>query len=364
MALPGVWPTAAQAQAETEAPPQISLRLLHYQDEQPGLKRVRVVAPAVSLQMPIAARWSLAGSATADSVSGASPRYHTAISGASRMSDDRRAGDFKLTRHEERYRWSVGVVGSDERDYRSRALSVDIRWDSDDRNRSWQAGAAYTRDRIGSVDDPDLHGQRRTREVLFGVTQVLTRLSAVQLTLSHSAGIGFFDDPYKSLDRRPASRHQSTTVLRWNHHFERSASTLRLNWRRHRDSWGIRADSLSAEWVFDLHPAWSIAPLVRLHTQNAARFYLDPVYSFLGAPFPPGWLESPPATLSLDQRLAAFGARTWGLKLAVSAGGGWSGELRAERYRQRGEWRLGGNGSPGLAPLSATLLQVGLTRRF
>ena len=363
-ALPGVLPAVAQGQAETEAPPQVSFRALHYEDEQPGLKRVKVTAPALGIQWPLAARWSLAASLTADAVSGATPRWHSSVSGASRMNEERRGGRLDLTHHGERGGWTAGGTFSDEHDYHSRALSLTGRLNSDDRNRSWSVGAAVTTDRIGSSDDAALHERRRTREFTAGVTQVISPHAVAQLALTHVASRGYHGDPYKTLDQRPRSRYQNTLVLRWNQHLEGLAGTLRLNGRVYRDSYGIRAHSAGAEWVWQASEWLDLTPSLRLHTQNAASFYVDPVYSYLGEPYPPGYFESPPAYLSLDQRLSAFGAITAGLKLTLRAQGGWSAELKLERYRQRADWRVGGPGSPGLAPFSARMLQWGLTRRF
>jgi hypothetical protein len=68
--------------------------------------------------------------------------------------------------------------------------------------------------------------------------------------------------------------------------------------------------------------------------------------------------------LSADHRLSGFGAWTVGLKVGWNPLPGWSTDLKLERYEQRGSWRLGGPGSPGLAPLQATFWQWGLSRRF
>jgi hypothetical protein len=38
--------------------------------------------------------------------------------------------------------------------------------------------------------------------------------------------------------------------------------------------------------------------------------------------------------------------------------------LKLESYRQTAGLRLGGSGSPGLAPFNARFVQVGLTHRF
>jgi hypothetical protein len=42
----------------------------------------------------------------------------------------------------------------------------------------------------------------------------------------------------------------------------------------------------------------------------------------------------------------------------------WTVDLKFERYEQRGTWRIGGAGSPGLAPFSARFVQWGLARTF
>lgn len=366
LALPGVLHAAPTGAAASESDGQglVALKWLSYQDWQPGLQRIAVQSPSVLLRAPLSSRWMLEGSATADSVSGASPRYHSAISGASQMSDERRAADVKITHSTDRSSWALGAAGSSEHDFRSRALSLEAAFATEDNNRSWNLGLGLTRDRIGSADDPDLHEARRTTEFTAGVTQALTRVDLVQASLTLADGQGFYTDPYKRLDRRPSSRHQASVLLRWNHHVEGWRGTLRGSYRAYRDSFGIRSHTLAAEWVQPLSPRITVTPSLRLYAQRAAWFYYDPVYSFAGAPYPPGYLTEPPRYLSPDARLAAFGAVTVGLKFALQLPEGWSTDLKLERYEQRAAWRIGGAGSPGLAPLHARFLQVGLARRF
>lgn len=75
--------------------------MLDYQDWQPGLKRVRVRAPAVHVVLPISSPdvgdWSLEGSWIKDTISGASPRYHTEA--LTRLTDVRKAQEARVTRH-------------------------------------------------------------------------------------------------------------------------------------------------------------------------------------------------------------------------------------------------------------------------
>ncbi|MFZ2990331.1 DUF3570 domain-containing protein [Ideonella sp.] len=359
--LPGL---AAPALAET-APEQgtVAFKWLSYRDWQPGLDRIKVSAPSVYVLAPLGSAWALEGSVVSDSVSGASPRYHSAISGASRLNEERQAGDLKLSHYGEREAWSVGTAFSTEHDYTSRTVSGDYRWSTEDNNRSWNIGAAYSSDTVGSSNDPSLSEPRRTWQFSAGVTQALSPVDLLQFNLGRSAGKGHYSDPYKFPDLRPDRRTQTTALLRWNHHVAPLNATLRSGLRYYRDSYGVSATTLDASWVQPVSETLSLTPLLRYTSQRAARFYVDPVYSAtLGEPFPPGYQSG--QVVSADQRLAGFGALTGGLRLDWTFAPKWTLDLSYQRYEQRGDWRIGGSGSPGLAPFSAAWWQLGLARNF
>jgi Protein of unknown function (DUF3570) len=359
--LPGV-----MAHAET-APEQgvVSLKMSSYRDWQPGLDRVKVDAPSIYVLAPIDAHWTLEGSAVNDAVSGASPRFHSAISGASKMDDSRTAGDLKLTHYADRQVWAVGVASSGEHDYRSNTLSGEWRLSSEDNNRTWNLGLSYGDDAIGSTNDPTLDEHRRTWQLIGGVTQALTPVDLVQLSLGATFGRGYFNDPYKFPDARPDKRNQRTALLRWNHHVDSLQATLRTSWRIYDDSYGVRAHTLDAAWVQPVAEGWTLTPMLRYTTQRAANFYYDPVYDpVLGAPFPPGFGSPSDRYHSADQRLSAFGAATVGLRVDWAIDKQWKLDLGYERYEQRAAWRVGGDGSPGLAAFSARWWQLGVSRSF
>lgn len=358
MLLPGL--VHAETAPERGA---ISVKYLDYKEDQPGLDRIRVHAPSVAIMAPVAGEWSIAASVTMDDVSGASPRYHTAVSGASRMDDLRKAGDVTVTRYLPHGTVSVGAAFSTEHDYRSRALSLQTTIDSDDKNTTWALGLGGSDDDINPVNLIVTNESRQTVSVLAGVTRVFTPVDIGQLTYTHSSGHGYYSDPYKLVDNRPRDRNQDTLLMQWNHRFVDADATGRFSYRYYRDSYGIRAHTLSAEWVQSLADGWTVTPSLRLYSQRAADFYFDPVYDVnLGAPFPPGYVFGGPAYTSADQRLSAFGAATAGIKIAKQLGKDWNVDLKLERYEQRGAWRVFGDGSPGLAPLRATSLQIGFTR--
>ncbi|WP_431049057.1 DUF3570 domain-containing protein [Roseateles sp. L2-2] len=363
MLLPGL-----QAPALAETPPEqaeMSVKLLHYRDRQPGFDRIKVTAPSVYLMVPVAGRWSVEGSLVNDSVSGASPRYHSAVSGASRLDETRKAGDVQVTRYNDRDAWSLGAAYSTEHDYRSRTVSAGYRRSSEDNNTTWNIGAAFSDDWIGSSDDPTLSRGRNTTQLTVGVTQAWTAVDLVQLSLGANWGHGMYSDPYKFPDRRPDRREQYTLMTRWNHHFTDWKATLRSSWRYYADSFGVRANTLESAWVQPLSGGWTLTPSLRYTTQRAAKFYYDPVYdAALGAPLPPGYTATSPQYLSPDQRLSAFGAVTVGMKVAYDIAPNWTADLSLEHYEQRASWRLGGSGSPGLDRFQADWLQVGLSHRF
>ena len=70
----------------------------------------------------------------------------------------------------------------------------------------------------------------------------------------------------------------------------------------------MRSYTVGLEAVFAAGDKIGITPSLRLYSQTAASFFYDPVYSYIGEPFPPAYLEAPPIFLSPDQRLAMGGA--------------------------------------------------------
>jgi len=366
LSLPGVIvPATALADTAPERG-EIAIKYLQYQDSQPDLSRIRVRAPSVYVMVPLSPKWSVEGSWVSDTVSGATPRYHTAVSGATRkMSDKRIAEDVKVTRYEERSSYSLSLSHSGENDYQSNAGGLSASFSSDDNNRTWNVGVGYAADRISSTNDPTLHQRKNTVEFMAGVTQAWTANDLVQVNLTFNRGHGYYSDPYKEPDIRPDKRTQSILLTRWNHHFSEMSSTLKSTYRYYHDNFGINAHTVGAEWVQSVGDRWTVTPELRYYTQGAASFYYDPVYDpVVGAPYPPGYFTNPPQFISPDQRLSAFGAITAGLKVALKLSADWTVDVKAERYEQRGSWRLGGQGSPGLEPFRATFIQFGVSTRF
>ena len=83
MALPGLLPGAVQAQVTAPNATLVQFKYLYYKDYQESGDRMKVSSPALYLLTPLTDDWVFEIGAVYDSISGASPYYHTTLSGAS-----------------------------------------------------------------------------------------------------------------------------------------------------------------------------------------------------------------------------------------------------------------------------------------
>ena len=327
--------------------------------------RVHVTSPSLYALVPLGRRWAIEGSGTVDRVSGASPTYYTDEASMASFRDTRRALDGKLTRYFDRQSVALGLSQSRESDYISRALSLESKFASADQNTTFNVGLGLTRDTINPSNGLVVDAHKRINEVQFGVTQALSVRDLVQLTLSHSAQSGYLNDPYKSYDHRPDSRSANVAMLRWNHWLGGATlggAALKTSYRYYRDDWGVQSHTLEGALALPVSRDGrsTLTPELRWYTQSAANFYV-PVNT--GSSTYPTPADTSGYT-TLDQRLAAWGAITLGVKLDVALDNDWSLSTKFSGYRQQASYRWIGEGSTGLAGLTAYFWQVGLRRAF
>jgi len=352
MALPSTNSAFAEAAPEKGI---VALKYLNYQDSQPGQDRIGVNAYTVMGMAPIAGKWSISTTYTNDSVSGASPEYHSHIVSGASSHDKRQAVDLGLTRYFQRGTVSLGQSYSSENDYISRSYSVQGTLSTEDKNTTFALGGSYTTDTIDPSNEVGTLYSKRVVAGLVGVTKVLTKTDIVQLNLGYSKGRGYFNDPYKLFDLRPDKKESKTVMTRWNHHFDGTDGTSRLSYRFYTDTFGVRAHTVGLEYVQPVAGDWTIIPSARFSSQTASDFYL-PDYPLPGAILP--------AHYSLDQRLSAYGALTLGIKIEKRIAKAWLVDAKFENYEQRAGWALTGGGDAALAPFTARFIQLGVSREF
>ena len=353
----------------------VGIKHLDYQENQgalgsqPAASRIHVNADQFLVVAPITGEWSLSGTYTADVISGASPASYTYTPVT--MHDKRHASSADVTRYFPNGTVTVGANISSESDYLSRGLSVSVTRSNESKNTTWNAGIGISNDNVRSNLDPKVNANKHIGDLVVGVTQVLTINDIIQLNLGISSGRGgyfyngrsSFSDVYKTFDKRPADRNKNTLMARWNHFFESTQGTVRSSYRYYTDSWSIKAHTLEAEYVQPLSNGWTVTPLARLYTQSAANFYVDSPANFTPSPFGPDAFATS-TYYSEDQRVAAFGAHTLGIKVAKQLDANWLMDVKYESYGQRASWRMFGSGSPNLAPFDTRSIQIGLSRQF
>jgi hypothetical protein len=324
--------------------------------------RISINAYSVSALTPIAGVWSLGLTYTSDSVSGASPAYHT--SGLTTMNDLRRAVDAQLTRYFSKGTLSAGISHSSESDYVSRSYSLQGSLSTEDKNTTFTLGGSLTDDSINPNNRKVVDEKKQVNAGLAGITRILSKNDIVQLNLGYSHGNGYFTDPYKNIDNRPRDRNNTTVLTRWNHHFDNTDGTAHFSYRYYSDTFGIRAHTLGAEYVQPLRNGWTVTPLLRLYSQSEADFYVAVGAAEKADPT----IATPPPVNAVyyteDQRMSAFGALTLGLKVSKQLNPDWLVDVKYEQYEQRSNWCINGTGDSGLADFGARSIQVGVSRQF
>ncbi len=337
----------------------VSLKYLDYLDSQPGFDRIRVRAPSVLVMKPLSSEWSVSSTYTSDSISGASPAFHTQA--LKKMHDERHALDVSATHYTSLGTRTVGGSYSKEVDYLSRGLFYSMTESNESKNTTWNAGVSVSSDQINPTNHVVMNETKQSYGLIAGVTQVFNMNSIAQFQLGHYGGKGDYSDPYKVFDNRPRERINNTFVARWNRFLPSNESTLKMSYRYYEDDWGIRAHTWDAEWVKPVGDGWTLTPSLRVYTQTAANFFIDADTS--GSPFPP-FPPAGSAYYSEDQRMSAYGAHTFGFKVIKYLDPDTFVDFKVEQYQQRGSWKLMGSGSSGLDPMMARSIQVGYSHFF
>lgn len=352
LALPGIVPAHADDAAMA---PEIRIKYFQYHDSQSGGEdRIDVSTPLVWLRTPISDHDVIEASAQYDHISGASPYYLDTVSGATGkgIRDNRETGDLRLTHSFERWSLALGGSLSNEDDYLSRSASLEGHWWTADKNTTVTAGFSPSFDRITSTNNIMLLDRRRTFGYLVGVTQVINPISVIQSNLSYQNERGYLTDQYKYLDNRPRSRDEFAWLTRYNLYIKPADASLHLDYRYFVDSWGIDSHTFEVQWYQPIGETWMLRPDIRYYSQSAADFFSDE--------FPP--IDD--SFYSADQRVAAFGGLSWGLKLVKQFPDGYSVDLLFQMFQQHASWKLDGGGTHEIDPLHAYFFGVGFGKVF
>jgi hypothetical protein len=267
------------------------------------------------------------------------------------------------------YTVSGGISGSFEYDYLHMGINGKLSRDFNNRNTTLSGGFALASDEldpvggapVGLTQMPNVGqlGPRNSTEskdvldLVFGVTQVISRNFLVQVNYSYSDSSGYLTDPYKILtlvdavsgdpvpvvpsvpedvgpshvnfyEHRPDSRTKHSLYTQGKYYM--GGKVLDASYRYMTDDWEIDSHTIDLHLRFPLGDTSYIEPHLRYYTQTAADFYRISLTD--GEPLP--------EFASADYRLADFDAITAGLKYGWKTPGGNDMSLRLEYYGQSG----------------------------
>jgi hypothetical protein len=303
----------------------------------------------------------------------------------------------------ESMRWNVGFSASDEYDYFHAGLNARLERDFNRRNTTVFVGAAVGQDDIKPVggapigfspmlgeesedeegEDDSVRGlgeqSKDVMDVLFGVTQVLSRRSLLEVAFSYGKSDGYLSDPYKLLsvvdpvtgtpiagpepginlylyEQRPDTRAKQSVFTEWRHAFDRDS--MAVSYRLMDDDWGITSHTVDTRYRWNINEDSYLEPHFRYYKQDAADFYRTVLFNG----------DELPQFASADHRLADSEAYTIGFKYGRRTRRG-EFSVRLEYYRQTAE------PSPGSAvgalagfelvpPLNAVIAQFGCKFSF
>jgi len=252
---------------------------------------------------------------------------------------------------------------SSEQDYLSTGIAATFAQDLNQRNTTLTFGLSYNRDSVmpqGGVPvglstmppfpaTKTTTGSSKTKnvaEALFGITQVISRQSLMQLNYSWGKSNGYLTDPYKILsvldsnlsgdlrasnpyvfEKRPDSRAYQSLYWKGVHQFA-NENVLNLSYRYFWDDWGIQSHTVDVRYRFDFKAHHYLQPHLRYYQQGKADFYRQVLID---------GEETTLAAASADYRLGEFVTRTIGLKYGYEFKNGAEINFRMEVITQKGK---------------------------
>lgn len=327
--------------------------------------RVSVETHGALIEQDIGTATHLKVEGILDSIAGATPNGQPAPAGLeqvplARLSERRKAWTAGIAQQFSRINVALGAAHSRESDYVSKGWSVNTLTDFNQKNTTLLAGVAGTEDEVKVFYQPQ-RADKRSTDVIAGVTQLLSRRTSVTLNLTWGQQRGYLADPYKLVQKeteivpglslpltfpenRPGRREKRILFTALNHTLGETGAAIEATYRYYNDSYDLDSHTVELAWFQNLGERLVLRPAVRLYDQTAARFYH---YRLDGTDIVP--LGGPPRAngpfYSSDYRLSSLRTFTYGAKLVWNATDTLQFDAAFERYNMRG--------TDGVTPQSA-----------
>ena len=293
----------------------ISIQYMGY-DEESG--RTYIHSPAIELSKDFGADYTLKISYTHDSLSGASPTWYDAASGASASltggvttpsnvtygnlpySDERNATSLSLvTRFESRDELTLGVNHSVEHDFTSNEASVGyLHYLDESKNRSVTLGVSYQDntvkipcylgnhvcDGISGASGKSVEKGIKVVSAEAGYTQILDTTSLIKGSLFVTRETGYLSNPYMRVVRdyhtapriteehKPDSRLSYGIMVEYDKAFNDQWTGI-FSYRLYHDSWEITSHTVNMQLYYAATEKLTLGLNLRAYLQSSAYFY-------------------------------------------------------------------------------------------
>lgn len=282
-----------------------------------------IVSPAVQVAGKVSEPVELSATYAVDAWTGASVDVVTAATHA--ISERRHEGQFGVSYDDGTNRVSARYRGSFEHDYQSHGFVLNASRDFARHNTTLSAAITGSGDTAGRAGDPAFLEPVGTAGLRLGVSQVIDRVTMLDLGVESTVINGYQASPYRFVgvggdgvcagsaalcvpEHVPDQRVRNAGAVRLRRAIGEHAS-VGLDYRYYTDSWGIRSHTVEPELTWLVSDATTLTFHYRYYTQGQARFY-RPRYFML---------DDADGYLTRDRKLSAFFAN----ELGVSWGRVW-----------------------------------------
>lgn len=342
-------------------------------------RRYEIETHQFRVAAPITARTDVSVDVTYESMSGATPWYILpsaqgkpiqVMSGAT-IQEERTDVAATGSYYFDDAKVSLGGGYSFENDYSAINGNLGGEMSFFDKNTTVSGSLGFSLDEVEPTDADQFitrprHESKRSYALSAGVSQILSRTTAFQTSLTYQHARGFLSDPYKEAsvganlvaDSRPHDRNQIALLARLRQHVPAMDASLHLDYRFYWDDWEVTSHTAELAWYQSFWRTFRFIPSFRYYTQSRAFFY---------APFYEGPRSD--GLASSDYRLSPYGAISWRLRLEKHFANwfgrlDWLAALSWERYLSGTEYAAQGVDveNPGLVGFN--LVTVTFTGRF
>lgn len=281
----------------------VRVEVLHYNEND---SRVSVLAPAIEVNKEFGTDYTLNVDVVADSVSGASPTYYDAASGASAYSrsstpinpanikkgninfeEQRTAlGANLTTRFDSRDELQTGLNVSAEHDFYSAELSGSyLHYLDGSKNQSLSVGGSYQNNQIlKKTDTTSGASQKMTNDIYnlqVGFSQVLNQKSVASIGLFYTNENGYLSSPYHNIVRngntieaenKPDAKTGYGLKLGYQNALSDTLSS-QYSYKFYSDDWGINSHTIDTLFYYELSSKFILGGGLRYYTQTKADFY-------------------------------------------------------------------------------------------